>query len=101
MRRAMLRRSLFVFLFACNRPAPQPTEPGLAVIDARVWDHPGADAVLMRVDRIVTVGRAGDMDLTGVHTIDARGAWVVPGFHDAHIHMMSGGLTMVGLDLSS
>jgi predicted amidohydrolase YtcJ len=52
---------------------------------------PEADAMAVRGDRIVAVGRASDVEpLIGPATkvVDARGMTVTPGFIDAHSHPM-------------
>ena len=46
-------------------------------------------AVLIDGGRIVWVGEAGSM--TGAHTVDAAGRAVLPGFVDAHTHLVFGG----------
>lgn len=46
-------------------------------------------AVLIDGGRIVWVGEAGSM--TGAHTLDAAGRAVLPGFVDAHTHLVFGG----------
>lgn len=46
-------------------------------------------AVLIDGGRIVWLGEAGSM--TGAHTVDAEGRAVLPGFVDAHTHLVFGG----------
>ncbi|MGC7101264.1 amidohydrolase [Amycolatopsis lurida] len=53
--------------------------------------------------RIMAVGAAGELaHLAGRKTvrIDAHGAAVLPGFHDAHVHPLAGGVALLGCDLS-
>ena len=63
-----------------------------------------ATAVAIRGERIVAVG--DDMTLEQFHgpatrVIDLMGKLVLPGFHDAHIHPVAGGLDMNGCALES
>ena len=53
--------------------------------------RPTASAIGVKGDRIVWVGEVDEVstDLTGVHrTMDLGGATVVPGFNDAHHHLL-------------
>jgi predicted amidohydrolase YtcJ len=52
--------------------------------------------------RIVALG-AGAHDLRGPRTqvVDLRGGALLPGFQDAHIHAVAGGLQLLGCDLSN
>ena len=78
----------------------------LIVVNARVWTvdaaRPEAQAVAVRGDRIVAVGGTDEVHrLSGKATrvIDARGRFLMPGFHDAHIHLMTGGHQLDAVDL--
>lgn len=54
-------------------------------------------------DRIVAVGSAADIQpLVGPKTrrIDAEGCTVTPGFNDAHVHFLSGSLSLAQVDLA-
>jgi predicted amidohydrolase YtcJ len=65
---------------------------------ARSW----AQAVAVRDGRIVAVGTTGSLsDLRGDRTevIDLAGRMLVPGFQDAHVHPVYGGLDMLQCDL--
>ncbi len=70
-----------------------------AFVGATLFDGTGADpienAVVVVVgDRILEVGRRGEIDLPGyLEIVEADGKWIVPGLIDAHIHyFQSGGL---------
>ncbi|CAN5877409.1 amidohydrolase [soil metagenome] len=63
---------------------------------------PWAEAVAIRGSMIAAVGSAADMKaLTGPQTraIDLNGAFVSPGFNDAHVHIDSTGALLVGVNL--
>jgi predicted amidohydrolase YtcJ len=84
-----------------SRPAAD-----LVILNARVWTvdaaRPEAEAVAVRGDRIVALGTTAEIEaLRGPHTkaIDARGRFVMPGFNDAHVHLMTGGAQLDSVDL--
>ncbi|GAA1090592.1 amidohydrolase [Nocardiopsis composta] len=76
------------------------------VTGAQLWAPaplPRPADVAIRAGRIMAVGAAGGLsELAGRRTvrIDARGAAVLPGFHDAHVHPLAGGVALLGCDLS-
>jgi predicted amidohydrolase YtcJ len=53
---------------------------------------PFADWLLVRNGRIAALGQGTPPDVP--HRIDAGGRLVLPGFQDAHIHLLSGGIDM-------
>jgi predicted amidohydrolase YtcJ len=85
------------------------------VTDARIWTgattlaptavrNPPPEAAALAVigDRIVEVGDARSIDRwRGLDTrvIDAGGRRVVPGFNDAHVHLVDGGAQLDNVDL--
>lgn len=62
-----------------------------------------ATAVAVSGDRIVAVGYDEILDLVGPATevVDLEGGLLVPGFIDAHVHPVWGGLDMTRCDLSA
>jgi len=102
---------------ACTRTeAMSQTEPAsdaatdapadLVVTGGRVWtgnpDAPWAEAVAVRGDRIAAVGARADIEaLVGGDTrvIDATGGLVTPGFIDAHVHFLDGGMNLLSVQL--
>lgn len=60
-----------------------------------------ASAVAVSGGRIVAVGGDGIRDLIGPRTevVDLAGRLLVPGFQDAHVHPVSGGLELLRCDL--
>ena len=66
--------------------------------------QPEAEAVAVRAGRILAVGTLADLRaLVGpdTATVDAEGGWVVPAFHDAHLHLLSYARVEAGLDCSA
>src|SRR5262245_43560359 len=78
----------------------------LALVNGRVYTadpaRPWAEAVAIRGDRISMVGGSAEVRrLAGPKTrvIDLRGAFVSPGFNDAHVHIDSTGALLTGANL--
>src|SRR5690349_8705642 len=62
-----------------------------------------ADAVAVRGNQILKVGSNREimrMRRPQTVTIDAKGGAVLPGFNDAHVHLVEGGLALQGVDLT-
>ena len=62
-----------------------------------------AEAVAVRANQVLKVGTNREiLRLQRPQTImvDARGAAVLPGFNDAHVHLIEGGLQLFGVDLT-
>jgi predicted amidohydrolase YtcJ len=65
-------------------------------------DHREHSAVAVRGERVVAVGAAAlDAAGPGTHTVDLGGGLLVPGFTDAHIHAVQGGLERLRCDLTA
>ncbi len=77
----------------------------IVIVNARVWTgdtrRPWADAVAIEGERIRAVGSSAEiMKLAaGARVIDARGAMVVPGFTDTHVHFIDGGFRLASVQL--
>jgi predicted amidohydrolase YtcJ len=73
-----------------------------ARVEPMVDDRPPADAVAVRGGRIIHVGSSADArQLIGPRTrvVDLDGETLLPGFHDAHIHPIEGGMLARSCDL--
>jgi len=76
--------------------------PTLAILHATLWGATG-DAVLVRGSKIIAVGKSDDLAAkcgSPCETFDARGAFLTPGFHDAHVHLYSAGQAAMQLDVA-
>ena len=70
---------------------------------AAVWDRPGCSALAVAAGRIVALGAGDDLrDLIGPGTrvVDLGGRSVLPAFQDAHIHPLSGGISLARCQLT-
>ena len=57
--------------------------------------RPQARAMALAGGRIVALGDdLGDLVRPGMRVIDAGGRLVLPGFQDAHVHLLSGGVEL-------
>jgi hypothetical protein len=93
-----------LFLPAQTAP-PEPAD--LVLLNARVWtaepSQPWAEAVAVRGNRIVAVGKNAEVRKliaqSRTRLLDLRGKLVVPGFIDNHVHFTSAGRLLLGLNL--
>jgi predicted amidohydrolase YtcJ len=79
----------------------------LIITHANIWTedetHPRAQAVAVFRDRIIAVGsdaEVGNLRGPGTKIIDAGGQLLLPGFNDAHVHFVSGGLQLDSVQLN-
>ncbi len=78
-------------------PTPGAAPPPMALVGATLIDGTGAPpfrdvVVIMRDGRIACVGTRTTCSIQDdVHTIDARGTWIIPGLVDAHVHFSQTG----------
>ena len=66
-------------------------------------EHPYAEAVAIRGDKIVAVGNRGEVSkvvASSAEMIDLKGNLLVPGLIDSHCHAVDGGLTLISADVS-
>ena len=87
---------------AQSRPAAD-----LIITNAKIWtvdkSLPTAQAVAVLGDRIVAVGSNTEADAwraPHTHVIDAGGKLLLPGFNDAHVHFVSGGMQLDNIQLN-
>lgn len=78
----------------------------LVLTGARVYtldpERPWADAVAIAGERILAVGSSDEVErFTGPQTrrLDLGGAFVLPGFNDAHVHVEATGALLTGVNL--
>ncbi len=96
-----------ILLCALNLSAQSKPAADLIIANAKVWTvdtaRPTAQAVAVLGDRIVAVGSNADVDAwrgSNTRVIDAAGKLLLPGFNDAHVHFVSGGLQLDNVQLN-
>ena len=87
-----------------SRPARLAAD--LVITNASIWTgdalQPDANAVAIVGDRIVDVGSSREIDRwrgAATTVIDAEGRRVLPGFNDAHVHLIDGGTALDNVNL--
>lgn len=91
---------------AASRIVPMTTQDADCVLyNGSIASHGHLDSIAMHRGRIVAIGSQDEVSRVagkGTKRIDLRGRPVVPGFVDAHVHLLSTGLCELGwrLDLS-
>ncbi|HYO99321.1 MAG TPA: amidohydrolase [Pyrinomonadaceae bacterium] len=104
----LLLAALLLFNTHASRavaPSPVQRRVSLVLTNGKIFtaDARGtlAEAVAVENDRIVAVGtNAGIVrDYAAARVIDLRGRLVTPGFNDAHIHFIGGGLSLLRVEL--
>lgn len=80
--------------------------PHVIIVNARVHtvdaQRPSAEAIAICGERIARVGSTAEiraLATTATRVIDAGGKLVLPGFNDAHVHLLSGAEEIVGVNL--
>ena len=106
--RVILSTLLILGLAGCGpgNPAGPAGAAELILTGGTVWTgdgaNPQAEAVAIRGNRIVAVGRRGEVDaLQGPDTrvVELDGRFVAPGFIDNHTHFNSAGALLLGANL--
>jgi predicted amidohydrolase YtcJ len=79
----------------------------VVLLGGLVWTgddrSPRAEALTVRGGRVAFVGSADEarqLAGSGVRVVDVEGGMVLPGFQDAHVHPLHGGLTRLRCNLS-
>jgi predicted amidohydrolase YtcJ len=78
----------------------------LVLVNGRIYtldeQQPWAEAVAIKGERIIAVGSNSQVKAlarSSTSTIDLDGAFALPGFNDAHVHMNSTGALLTGANL--
>jgi predicted amidohydrolase YtcJ len=84
----------------------QTAQPDLVLVNGRVYtldsSRPWAEAIAIAASRISAVGTTADIQqlaAASTRVIDLKGAFALPGFNDAHVHVDSTGALLVGVNL--
>lgn len=94
--------SAVLLLQACSAPTADIVFLGGTIYTADDA-MPRAEAVAVSADRIVFVGAADDAEAwiaPATEIVDLQGRMLLPGFHDTHVHPISGGVELNECDLN-
>lgn len=96
-----------LLLNALSAVAQSKPAADLIITNAKVWTvdkaRPTAQAVAVLGERLVAVGSNADVEAwrgSATRIIDAGGRLLLPGFNDAHVHFMDGGLQLDSVQLN-
>jgi predicted amidohydrolase YtcJ len=96
----------FAALLLAAADASAQANADLVLVNGRVYtldaSRPWAEALAVSGERIAAVGSSAEVrKLAGPRTrlIDLKGAFVAPGFNDAHVHVDATGALLVGANL--
>ncbi|HMQ07077.1 MAG TPA: amidohydrolase [Saprospiraceae bacterium] len=102
----MIRTCLyFTFLLTVTLGCRSEQEKGgtLLLKNGKVWtgdeNKEWAFWILIKDDRIISVGQNGDPIPKADRVIDLEGQLTVPGFNDSHVHFESAGSLLLGINL--
>lgn len=92
---------------ACNSVSEiKQSQATVVITNAHIWTgnsiQPYADAIAVNKDTIIFVGDSVGIKKfisNSTQIIDAQGATVTPGFIDAHVHFIDGGLNLASVQL--
>ena len=95
-----------MILLATLMPAQARPAADLIITNGKLYtvdkSRPRAEALAVIGERIVAVGTATDIDQwrgAATRVLDAREHLVLPGFNDAHVHFLDGGLQLDSVQL--
>ena len=94
------------FLFASIAWAGAEKSADRIFFNAKIFtgnpEHPYAEAVLIRGDKIIAVGNFSElarMASTSAEKTDLHGKTLLPGLIDSHIHAIDGGISLISADI--
>lgn len=61
------------------------------LFNAHIYAHPDDTALLINDARIEKTGTLETLQNESDECVDAKGAWIYPGFHDSHLHLIMTG----------
>ncbi len=106
MLRNIIRAALAAVVLQSVSIGASAAAPDTIYFNANVWTgnprQPKAEAIAIDDGSIVAVGAGADVRKLGdakTRAVDLKGAFVVPGFIDNHVHFINGGLALAQVNL--
>ena len=99
--------TLAVFCFASLTWSQGADQTARVLFNAKIFtgvpDHPYAEAVAIRGDKIVAVGSLAEVSAIDPNAtrVDLQGKFLLPGLIDSHAHPIEGGLTLISADVNN
>jgi predicted amidohydrolase YtcJ len=99
--------TLAVFCFASVSWGQGADQTARVLFNAQVFtgvpDHPYADAVAIRGDKIVAVGSLAEVSAIdpSATRVDLQGKFLLPGLIDSHAHPVEGGIALISADVAN
>jgi predicted amidohydrolase YtcJ len=97
--------ALLLFAFLHGAALAQATNERV-LYNAKVFtadrEHPYAEAVAIRGDKIVAVGNRAEVSKavgSSAESVDLKGNFLTPGLIDSHCHAVDGGLSLISADI--
>ncbi len=94
----------FLLFFSCQRYSSLKAD--LIIINAKIWtgnkNQDIAQSMAIKGDSILNIGTTPKMLLLkGKNTkvVDMKGQFITPGFIDSHVHLITGGRSLLSVDL--
>jgi len=94
---------LLVFLFSCTDKTPK---ADLIISNATIWtgdeQQPTAQAMAIAADTILAIGTNEHIQTFKgkiTEVLDAKGRFITPGFIDSHVHLLTGGRSLLSVEL--
>ncbi|MFQ5751956.1 MAG: amidohydrolase, partial [bacterium] len=97
---------IFILMIGIVKMTPAQNFATKVFINGKIWtgasQQSEVSALVVQGERIVAVGDKNAVQrflAKENQTVDLKGKRVLPGFNDAHVHFMSGGFYLLGIDL--
>ncbi len=94
---------LSALLFACNQ---EKMTAELIITNANIWTgnekQPTAQAMAIHADTIMGIGTSEEIEAyknASTKIVDAQGRFITPGFIDSHVHLLTGGRSLLSVAL--
>ena len=102
----MLRLNWMLLLCVCLQTLTFAAGQDRVLYNGKIFtgdpEHPYAEVVAIRGDKIVAVGNRTEVSQAvgrDAETIDLKGNFLTPGLIDSHCHALEGGLTLISADI--